>query len=1294
MIVAITIMVMALLVSGARLLLPHMNTFHLQIEETISQAVGATVEVRSLDASWHGAGPQLKMHGVRVLSGEIELLNFEDGRIGLNLLQSLRHRSWQLGDLVVSGVELEIVRDKAGKISVAGFAAPPRQVFKDEQAEQKAANEQALSSWLFSQPRMMVESSEVNWRDMMLDGRELHFTDVGFEFRNQGDRHQLNGKAALPVHLGRTLSFALDINGALDEDGDLDGVEGSWDVRGYVEGGELQIAQWLEGYAPGEIRVDDGQVESRVWFEWRDSALQRVEGEASLRQLLLTPINAVADGDTRAPVQIDLVTGRYAWQRNTVGWSLGIDHFMLGLDNKMWPPSELSVAVSGDVSGEQVVEARLGYASIEELTSLLLVSSDVDESLRSQLRAFAPSGVLKEGYLHYRRGAADDVRRYVLTSQFENVGIEAQGKLPGATGLDGVITLDNSSGVLALDSQDAIVSLPKLFRGPLDVDLLQGGLFWQLDEQGWRVESRSLQLQNSDAALSLDLALKKGETAAEIALLAEFEAESVANTSHYLPVGIMSDPLIDWLDQAIVGGTASAGQMVFYGPLDHHFPYNKSDGLFDIRFNLTDGILDYAPGWPRFEEMEAEVIFTGSRMEINAVAAKSLNADVTQVSARIDDFRGHPALLAIDGKAQGRSYDALDFVKRSPLHALFGDFVDEVEVTAGRSKVDLSLKLPLADLPAKVDGVVQFEDADIYLSGRAVDILAVNGALQFSEQGIRIEQAKARLLGMGSQVSAETMPLSKGGDTVFTAQGSASAADVQRLVDVALLQRLEGESQWQAILTIPAKDVATAGVALEVTSDLKGMASNLPYPLAKNSEQSGSFKIETVFPQSLGVPLSLQYDHQLNAVFDLDDRMALQRGAVAFGGVVPLMPEKALISLEGKLEHLSLDEWLSFVSAAEASAANVSESNAAAAVEIEELNLEIAAFSAFGYDFQYASIDLARALGSWQGTVISHLMGGRVQIPLDFARNTLEMELDYLILPGLVEAETVADAGDAEEEIDPRELPAMDINSRFFSYADESYGQLQLLTTRSQHGLHVARLNLNPSWMALSASGEWTMVDNRQYSSFDISADSADFGEMLSRLDIADSVRDGESNVSIMAHWPGAPMAFALEHLSGSMQLKVEDGRLLDIEPGAGRLFGLISVQALKRRLTLDFSDMFKKGFSFNQMAGRFEIDEGNATTSDFSIVGPSASIAMVGRVGLAAKDYDQYVIVEPHVASSLPVVGALVSSLGAGVVIWAAQKLLNLGEPAQVEYRVTGPWDAPMVLRRDEMVPAGTEEQ
>ncbi|MCF6323007.1 MAG: TIGR02099 family protein [Gammaproteobacteria bacterium] len=1288
LVVAITIMVLALLVSGARLLLPYMSTFHLQIEERISQAVGATVEVRSLDASWHGAGPQLKLRGVRVLSGEMELLNFESGRIGLNLLQSLRHRSWQLGDLVVSGVELEIMRDEAGKISVTGFAVDPPTDLNDEQVAHKATDEQALLSWLFSQPRMMVESGEINWRDMMLDGRELLFTNVDFELRNQGRRHQLSGEVELPVHLGRTLSFALDI------EGDLADANNDWEVLGYVEGDELQIAQWLEGREPSGVRVDDGQVETRLWFEWRNGAMQRVDGELSLRQLLLTPIQSAAADDTRDPMRIDLVSGAYAWQKNALGWSFSINDFMLGRENRMWPPSQLSIAVSGEFGGEQVIEATLGYAEINDLNALLVMSDAIDESLRSQLRSFAPGGVLRDGYLHYRRGFVGEEKRYVLTSQFDNIGITAQSRLPGGQGLDGSIALDNSGGVIFLDSKDATLLMPELFREPLAVNALQGELYWQLNEQGWQLESRALKLQNSDVALLLDLALKKGESAPEIALLAEFEAASVANVSHYLPVGIMSDPLIKWLDQAIVNGNASVGQAIFYGPLDRHFPYDKSDGLFDIRFNLMDGILDYAPGWPRLEEIEAELIFAGSGMEINAVAAKSLDADVTQVSVRIEDFRAHPVLLEIDGQAQGRSYDALDFVKRSPLYELFGDFVDEVEIAAGRSKLDLSIKLPLADQPATVDGVVKFDDADIYLSGRAVDILNVNGALQFSEKGIEIKQAKARLLGMDSLLDAQTMSSSKGGVTIFTAVGVATAEDVQRLVDVPLLLHLEGNSQWLARLTIPAMDVMTTGISLQVTSDLKGMASNLPYPLAKNGQESGAFMFETVFPRSLDVPLILQYGRQLKAVFDLDEGMGLQRGAIAFGGLSPVMPREALISMAGKLEHLSLDEWVPFMSGADGGAD--ASDGSSVKVEIERLNLEIVQLSALGYDFHYTSLDLTQTLDTWLGRISSHLMAGNIQIPLDFKRGTLALELDYLILPDVEEGGggEVDVQDDDETEIDPRQLPTMDIQSRFFSHAGQPYGQLTLLTVRTGDGLHVEQFALNSSWMVLSARGDWLMDNNKPYSLFDISVNSNDFGGMLVRLDVADSIRDGESSVSVEARWPGSPMAFALERLSGNMQLNVENGRLLDIEPGMGRVFGLISIQALRRRFSLDFSDMFKKGFSFDRMAGDFEINGGNAVTSNFNIVGPSASIAMTGRVGLIAKDYDQQVTVEPHVGSSLPVVGAVVSSLGTGLVIWAAQKLLKLDEAAQVKYRITGPWEAPMVLREGEVVSERTEKQ
>ena len=1283
MLVAVSIIVVALLISSARLLLPYLATYHQQVEAMISDAVGARVEVSSMEAAWHGAGPLLKLHGVRVLNdGDSELLNFDHGSIGLNLLQSIRYRSLQIGNLVVSGIKLIITRDEAGKISVAGLEAGAGDDSDEALAQHQAENQQALLRWLLTQSRMAIESSEVTWRDLKKGGRELHFSNIAFKLRNQGNRHQLDGAAELPAHLGRTFSFAIDI------DGDLQAQQ-EWRVQGYIEGAVLQLAPWLEEEAPAGVRVDKGVVETRLWFEWQDAALQRVEGDFSLQQLLLTSV-----GNGEQSMNVDLLSGEYAWKRSATGWTLSVDHFLLERDSRVWPPSRFSVATSTEADGAQVVEAKLGYIDIDDLNTLLQISDQVDERLRRQLLAFAPTGELREGYLHYWDPSRDNKQdyRYTLASRFDGVGINAVGKLPGLNGLGGHVRLDNSGGYLALTQMSGEIEIPTLFRAPLTVTALAGELYWQSGEGGWRVESRALNVENSDLELSLELALTGGSSTPEIALLATFNAPSVANISHYLPVGIMPAASVGWLDRAIVGGNASAGQVIFYGPLDRRFPYEESPGLFDIRFNLTDGILDYAPGWPRLEEMEAEVIFAGSGMQINAVAAKILDADVTQVSARVKSFRAHPALLEIDGQAQGHARETLNFLRRSPLNARFGAFTEGAEVTAGRSELDLSLQLPLAKLPAKVNGVVHFEGADFYLAERAVDILDVNGALHFSEAGIEIRQAQARLLGMDSVLHAATLPVATGeGSTVISAVGSAAAADVQRLLPSPLFQRLDGRAAWQALLTIPARGAEKKGLSLRVTSDLKGMGVDFPEPLGKSAQQAKKLVLETVFPRRLNVPMTVQYGSQLRGILDLDGKMALQRGTLTFGGALPSMPTQRLIRIDGKLKRLSLAEWLPVIAAAKDDTGS-----RRAAVEVEQLNLEIEQLLAFERNFHYTTLALALeskgGASLWRGDISSHLMGGVLQIPVDFEQESLVMALDYLILPP---PQVTGQSSIASDDVSPKSLPAMKINSRYFSYADLPLGSLKLQATRRPAGLHITQLTLRSPLMALTMNGDWTVTNSAQHSVFNITINSDDLGEMLSTFDIADSIRGGQSEIGIIAHWPGAPSAFALERLSGNMHLKVKKGRLLEVEPGAGRIFGLISLQSIPRRLTLDFSDMFKKGFSFDRMEGDFEINNGDATTSNFSVVGPSATISMAGRVGLATKDYDQDVIVEPHVASSLPVVGAVVGSLGIGAAILLAQKLLNLNEVTQVRYSVKGSWDDPIVTREKVSVPdSGSEIQ
>ncbi|HEY1588556.1 MAG TPA: AsmA-like C-terminal region-containing protein, partial [Rhodanobacter sp.] len=174
------------------------------------------------------------------------------------------------------------------------------------------------------------------------------------------------------------------------------------------------------------------------------------------------------------------------------------------------------------------------------------------------------------------------------------------------------------------------------------------------------------------------------------------------------------------------------------------------------------------------------------------------------------------------------------------------------------------------------------------------------------------------------------------------------------------------------------------------------------------------------------------------------------------------------------------------------------------------------------------------------------------------------------------------------------------------------------------------------------------------------------------------------------ASWPGAPSALSLATMNGTLGIKVNDGRIPEAAtPGVGRLLGLVSLAELPRRLSLDFGDVFGKGLAFDLIAGDFHLADGNATTSNLVINGSAANIRVSGRTGLRAKDYDQQMVVVPHLGNSLPLVGAVVGGPVGAAAGLAVQGLLGKGlnHAAIRRYHVTGSWDKPvmtLVEKRD----------
>jgi uncharacterized protein YhdP len=277
-------------------------------------------------------------------------------------------------------------------------------------------------------------------------------------------------------------------------------------------------------------------------------------------------------------------------------------------------------------------------------------------------------------------------------------------------------------------------------------------------------------------------------------------------------------------------------------------------------------------------------------------------------------------------------------------------------------------------------------------------------------------------------------------------------------------------------------------------------------------------------------------------------------------------------------------------------------------------------------------------------------------------------------------------AGDVS---DPQALPVLQITSKQFSFDGIDLGALKLSTYPGKDGYYVDLLELSPPNAKISMKGKWRTDARGHHTSLDARLDTNNAGNALSGLGFAGSIKEGEGYMLVKAGWPGMPMDFDRAHVSGNFDMDIADGRLIDIDPGAGRIFGLLSLQALPRRLSLDFSDIFQTGLSFDRVKGVFDISDGKGKIKEFFLEGPAADIVVTGNVDLGNREYDQHVTVTPHVTENLPVWGALAAGPEVGAVLLFVQKLFKkqIDKIAGYQYTITGPWEAPEINKLEEEI-------
>ncbi|MEW5755594.1 MAG: YhdP family protein [Pseudomonadota bacterium] len=1242
----------AVFLTAAQLLFPKVQDYRAELESWASGVLGQPLRIGTLETRWRYFSPEMVLRDVALLQAQdlSQLQTLDQVVIRIDMYELLVRWRLDFSQLIVVLDDVAVQRDLKSR-----FRLPELQ--PRAPAAEEAGGDEDFMRWLLRQGRLKIAVRKLHWIDEPT-GETYQFSNVEFDLSNDGESHLLAGDIELPERIGKSLRVRAEIEGDPLHGGD-------WEGRIYLAGKGLSVPYLLAGRQYQGAGVGAGALDVELWSEWEKSRPARLRGRVDLAGAQLIRANEPALAVDRLQTWLD-------WRALDRGWQLDLRDLKLQRGGRAWPTASGGVRYFRDAAGQRLIAVRGEHLLIDEAAELLLFSHVLPDEWRQQLMELAPHGEVAKLEL-----VIDDQAGIGGYAEVTGLGLAPRGRFPGVKNLSGVVALDQHGGYAEIRSQQTQLYWPDLFREPLLLDRFTGRVDWRRREDGLHVDSERIELANADIQTVSRFSLifpPQGSPWLDIG--ARFQQGDGSKISHYLPVGVMGEHVVDWLDQGIVAGRVNQGALVYFGrPRD--FPFAHGEGRFEVAFDVDDAVIVPQTGWPRIEDISANVRFVGTAMEIEATHGRIYDSRVGRTEVGIADMRASPALLTVDGSVQGATADKVRYLRESPLQESF-DYLDLFEY-AGASQLRLSLGIPLAaGSHTEVNAAIKFLDNQVRIKPVNLPIEEVSGELIIEDGQVRSDDITAMLY--GHPVFAQVARVEHEGRhaTVLDAWGQVDGAALSEYFQHPLAKtHLSGLAPWHTQLYIPAHAAPAEAVTLSVTSSLEGLGVDLDAPLGKRPEEARPLVVLSEFHHEKSPRVQIDYGDAISARLALEPEGKL-RGAIAFGAGTPAWPEAPGIALTGALPALSLSKWQALLRPGAASTLDL----------LSTVDLRLGRLEVFGQDFTDLQVRAVRQPGHWAAAVESRELTGKIRLPEDTAREPVVMELAHW---RLAKMRTGASA-DTGNSLDPGKAPALKITSERFEYGDLSLGRLILHTRKAGQAYHIDRMELTPRDTQIAVQGAWQAVNGTERTDLTISVDTKDVGNALSAFGFADTVKDGKGQMRIRAGWQGNPVQFSLGKLNGDVDVAWKKGRLLDIEPGAaGRIFGLLSLHALPRRLTLDFSDMFSKGFTFDEIGGRYRIVDGIATTDDFVVQTPAARIDLAGTVDLKNRLYDQRAVVTPYVTQNLPILGALAISPQIGAVILFAQRVFKkeFEKIVQFKYTITGQWDDPDVVQQEATGPA-----
>jgi len=1230
----VVLVLIALLVSALRGALPYVNQYQPQLSQMLHERYDINLSMGSVKGFWHDGGPllvidDLKFENIDTLGLNV---NAKSAKLHIDLLSSVMalQPRFKLIELQSPVVKLGQFPETSPSAIEAEEDTFVNQLLNLTQSAKVTDATVTFSKYYGDIPNVNI--AKVAWYDAITHRQlQLYLTD------------EKQSK--------QPLSMVVEVQGDTKET-----------LHGQVYVNANQWA-WLENLKPVLPLFKQDAAATASFELWADFSAGQLDS-----MMLSLGENTLSWRDDTEQKSLSFSPELIQWLPYQQGWLFEAKAIKPRLNDVQLSTIDLYINQTN-----QLLNLSIDSLNLASLIPITSVFSAVDDEHSALLKKLKMKGYLDNLSLEYHNN------KWAYQGELSNFTMRNVDGIPGISRLDGHFSGVNSQGEIVLNMTKQILNFGQYFKKPIEVNAFNSVIQWHNFANKFVISSPSTQFENKDIASNIAWQLDfEANNAPFLTMLGDAKLNNAKRTGYYLPQVVLSDDLVSYLSGAIKGGHSNDVALLWHGGVDR-FPYQENDGIFEISARVDDASFEFHEDWSPLEDASVNLHFKNEAMTITGINGRLDNLTFESLTTSIDNLMDEP-VLSIQARVAQPQSKINEFVFSSPIDDSLGPVLRQLDVS-GTVNTLLDIQLPLDGSYPVVSGVVKLKDNDLSVKAIDLDIAKLNGDIKFTGGDIDASGLQGVLYEQPVTFALASKPVGDFYGVEIDLSANWHTNKMPALWQEYLNTYIDGSLDWQGKVTLKINDDDVQYQSF-FKSPMKGLELKLPKPLDKYVDQTEDLLVTTSGNKAGGL-----FNLALGSRAEVFARIDSQQSAVKIPALTLLVGRKFQsnddIAVDGMtinidLDTLAVDEWETFINNIEKG-----QSKDAFFPALQRINARVKQLSVLGQAFNTVKLSGQKRSDYWALDFDSIEGKGDLKVFDDFVKKGISVDFERLRISRSKQS--------AEEKVTTldslRNLPPVTFNCSQCQLLDVDLGKVSFATKPHLQGIAIDNIRVRAKETAFDADAIWGFDSKGEYTSIEGNLNSENIETTLALIDFSSSIRESDVKTNFDVMWRSSIYAPDVESLSGNLSWKLGQGHIAEVSDQGARIFSLFSLDSLRRKLVLDFRDVFQKGIFFNDFEGKFDINEGVAVTTDAFMDGVAGGVDVVGSVNLSTHELDYYISFSPRLFSNLPVIAGVVASQPQVFILtFAITKVLEpiVDVISQVNFKLSGTVDNPDFVEVD----------